>query len=123
MAIQIQFRRDTSSNWTAENPVLAQGELGLETNTSRFKIGDGTTAWSSLAYIELPNTAVSVNLVDAKGDLLVGSADNTLSRVQVGANDTVLMADSAQASGVKWSSIPVPTGDSDQIVLGASIFM
>lgn len=122
VAVKVQFRRDTAANWTSNNPVLSAGELGLETNTSRFKIGDGTTAWSSLTYIELPNTAVSVNLVDAKGDLLVGSADNTLSRVAVGANDTVLMADSAQTAGVKWGSIPVPTGDSDQIILGASIF-
>lgn len=48
--IQLQFRRDTSTNWTSYNPVLAVGEFGLETNTSQFKIGDGTTAWNSLAY-------------------------------------------------------------------------
>lgn len=50
MATQIQFRRDTSANWTSANPTLAQGELGLETDTSKYKIGDGTTAWTSLAY-------------------------------------------------------------------------
>jgi hypothetical protein len=46
----IQLRRDSSSNWTAANPVLAQGEIGWETNTGKLKIGDGATAWSSLAY-------------------------------------------------------------------------
>lgn len=47
---QIQVRRDTASNWTTVNPVLASGEIGFETNTNKMKIGDGTTVWSSLAY-------------------------------------------------------------------------
>lgn len=50
MANRIQIRRDISSNWTSANPILAQGEMGLETDTSKFKFGDGTTAWSSLTY-------------------------------------------------------------------------
>ena len=48
--IQLQLRRGTSSEWTSANPVLALGEVGLETNTRLFKIGDGTTAWNSLSY-------------------------------------------------------------------------
>ncbi len=50
MAVQIQFRRDTAAAWTAANPTLAAGELGLETDTSLYKIGNGSTAWTSLAY-------------------------------------------------------------------------
>jgi hypothetical protein len=50
MADIIQLRRDTAANWTSVDPVLAQGELGLEMDTDQFKIGDGVTAWSSLAY-------------------------------------------------------------------------
>jgi len=50
MAIQIQLRRDTATQWTALNPTLAQGELAVETDTRKFKIGDGVTAWSSLTY-------------------------------------------------------------------------
>jgi hypothetical protein len=50
MANKIQLRRDTASNWTSTNPTLSQGEQGYETDTSKFKIGDGTTAWTSLAY-------------------------------------------------------------------------
>jgi hypothetical protein len=45
-----QFRRGTAAQWTSANTVLAAGELGLETDTAKFKIGDGTTVWSSLAY-------------------------------------------------------------------------
>lgn len=47
---QLQFRRGTAAQWTAANPVLAAGEMGLETDTTFFKVGDGTTAWSSLSY-------------------------------------------------------------------------
>lgn len=48
--IQFRFRRGTAAEWTAANPTLSSGELGLETDTAAFKIGDGVTAWASLAY-------------------------------------------------------------------------
>ena len=51
MSYLIQFRSDTSANWTAKNPVLAEGEPGFESNTGRLKIGNGTSPWSSLPYI------------------------------------------------------------------------
>lgn len=44
------LRNDIASNWTLSNPVLLKGEMGLETDTMKFKFGDGITAWSSLAY-------------------------------------------------------------------------
>lgn len=46
----IKFRRDTTANWTSANPVLAAGEAGFETTTNKLKIGNGSTAWNSLAY-------------------------------------------------------------------------
>lgn len=46
----IQQRRDTAANWTAADPTLAAGEIGFETDTGKFKVGDGSTAWSSLTY-------------------------------------------------------------------------
>jgi len=48
--IQFQFRRGTASEWTAADPTLAAGELGIETDTAQFKIGNGSTIWSSLPY-------------------------------------------------------------------------
>ena len=53
MASIIQIRRDTASDWTSANPTLAQGELGLETDTLKLKAGTGTTTWNSLAYYTL----------------------------------------------------------------------
>lgn len=48
--IQFQLRRGTSTEWSNANPVLAAGEVGIESNTKLFKIGDGTTAWNTLEY-------------------------------------------------------------------------
>jgi len=50
MADRIQFRRDSADNWNTFNPVLANGEIGIELDTQRFKLGDGVTAWSSLVF-------------------------------------------------------------------------
>jgi len=50
MALVIQLRRDTASNWSANNPIIASGELGVETDTGKFKLGNGSSSWSSLQY-------------------------------------------------------------------------
>jgi hypothetical protein len=50
MAQQIQLRNGTAAQWTSANPTLAVGELGVETDTNKFKVGTGSTAWNSLAY-------------------------------------------------------------------------
>lgn len=50
MAVIIQLRGGTAAQWTASNPVLAERELVVETDTKKIKIGDGVTAYSSLPY-------------------------------------------------------------------------
>jgi len=50
MAIKIQFRRGTSTQWAITNPVLSIGEMGLETDSGKFKVGNGADTWSSLPY-------------------------------------------------------------------------
>lgn len=52
MATKLQIRRDTAANWTSANPTLSAGEFGFETDTKKLKIGDGSTAWASLAYFD-----------------------------------------------------------------------
>ncbi len=59
MAVQIQLRRGTAAAWTAANPTLAVGELVIETDTDKYKIGDGSTAWTSLGYSSLPADAIT----------------------------------------------------------------
>ena len=51
MATKIQLRRDTSDNWAGTNPILAQGEPGVELDTKKMKVGDGITAWNNLDYV------------------------------------------------------------------------
>jgi hypothetical protein len=48
--IRIQNRRGNSSAWTSADPTLEPGEIGVESDTGKFKIGDGSTAWTTLAY-------------------------------------------------------------------------
>jgi hypothetical protein len=50
MAQQIQFRRGTSAEWASANPILAQGEIGVNLDGNRFKIGTGLTSWNYLDY-------------------------------------------------------------------------
>ena len=54
MATTIRLRRDTSENWTANNPILALGEPGVETDTKKMKIGNGVNDWRNLSYVEYP---------------------------------------------------------------------
>jgi hypothetical protein len=61
MAVQIQLRNGTAAQWTSANPTLAIGELGAETDTGKFKIGTGSTAWNSLSYAAA-GTVTSVGL-------------------------------------------------------------
>ena len=54
MAIRIQLRRDTAANWVSSNPVLRQGEIGIETDTLLMKLGNGTSTWTQITgYMNL----------------------------------------------------------------------
>lgn len=48
---QIQLRNDSKANWDKANPILAKGEIGIDIDNSKFKIGDGITTWANLSYI------------------------------------------------------------------------
>lgn len=52
MISKLQYRRDSAANWATANPILAAGEPGYETDTRKFKIGDGVTYWNTLPYNE-----------------------------------------------------------------------
>jgi Major tropism determinant N-terminal domain len=54
VAIQIQLRRGTAADWTTANPVLAEGEMAVEIDTLKFKVGNGTTSWNTLPYTSGP---------------------------------------------------------------------
>jgi len=82
MATRMQQRRGTATQWTDANPVLAAGEIGFETDTGQFKMGDGVTAWASLSYFK--------NLED-----LGGSLDDYILLTEKGAANGVATLDSS----------------------------
>ena len=75
MAIQIQFRRGTASEWSTVNPVLALAEMGIETDTDLFKIGNGSQQWNDLDYGGIRGYSGSVGYT---GSAAPNSVDNVL---------------------------------------------
>lgn len=82
---EIQLRRDTAANWTSANPTLGLGEFGYETDTGRLKLGDGSTAWSSLRIWTPPAPTA---LTDA-ATITVNALANSSFRVTLGGNRTL----------------------------------
>lgn len=69
---QIQLRRDTLANWLTADPVLATGEVGCETDTGRFKVGDGASMYSQIPYqsqLVPTGTRASPHLITAAGGI------------------------------------------------------
>jgi hypothetical protein len=78
MAIKIQARRGLAAQWTSTNPTLSAGEFGFETDTLKLKIGNGSTAWTSLAYVGLTPTEINAAVSAAVAgviDLAPGTLD------------------------------------------------
>lgn len=81
MATKIQVRRDTAANWTtAGGTVLSSGEIGLETDTGKWKIGDGTRTWAQITY-QFPILTGSAGTVPDGTTLVVDQAND---RVGIG---------------------------------------
>ena len=80
MATRMQQRRGTAAQWTAANPTLAAGEIGFETDTSKFKMGNGSSAWSALQYFA--NAAELAAIIDGAPELL-----NTLNELAAALGD------------------------------------
>ena len=74
MATRMQQRRGTAAQWTAANPILAAGEIGFETDTSKFKMGNGSSTWSALQYFA---NAAELAAIMGSGDIpaLLNSID------------------------------------------------
>jgi hypothetical protein len=75
--VRIQVRRGTASEWTTANPVLAAGEMGVETNTNLFKFGNGTATWTALAYANNSDVAIGEISQDAINTALTMGAGLT----------------------------------------------
>ena len=85
MVVQIQIRRDSAADWTNEDPTLAEGEIGYETDTGKLKIGDGSTAWTALAYIGLGQEIVE----DWVGGMVTGNTETLITVTYQDADGTL----------------------------------
>jgi len=92
MATRMQQRRGTSEQWTSANPILNVGEIGYETDTNQFKIGDGTNHWDDLAYF-LDETALSTSLGDYVETSLLGVPDGVATLNSDGVLDSSQLPD------------------------------
>lgn len=98
---QIQIRRGTASQWTSTNPTLAAGEQGFETDTGKFKIGNGSTAWTSLAYAAGTGTVTSITA----GTGLSGGTITTSGTIAI---DTATTADLTTAQTLTNKTLTAP---------------
>ena len=98
---QIQIRRGTAAQWTSANPTLASGEFGYESDTGKFKIGNGSTAWSSLSY----QGAGTVTSITA-GTGLSGGTITTSGTIAI---DTATTVDVSTAQTLTNKTLTTPT--------------
>jgi hypothetical protein len=96
---QVQIRRGTAAQWTSANPTLAAGEQGFETDTLKLKIGTGSTAWNSLAYVATgatgtvtsitAGTGLSGGTITSTGTIAIDATVATLTGTQTLTNKTL----------------------------------
>lgn len=75
MATRIKLRRDTAQNWMDVNPILANGEMGIEADTRRVKLGDGATAWNDLKYAITDQLKIDGKTINTEMGVSIASQD------------------------------------------------
>lgn len=135
MAVTIQIRRDTEANWTSNNPVLAVGEFAYSTDTYKVKVGNGSSAWTALDYINSTPAELSAAAGDSFPDQSGHSGqylttDGSVVSWAAVANE---IADQSGQSGkylttdgstTSWATIEAGSGSgaSDSDILKATLF-
>lgn len=124
MAVKIQFRRSTAAEWTSTNPTLSIGELGLETDTGKFKVGNGSNNWTTLAYssgttgpagtIAIGTTTTSAAggsaVVNNSGTSTAATLNFTIPRGSTGPTGPTGPIGPTGPTGAQGDSITGPTG-------------
>lgn len=105
--IRFQLRRDSAANWAAANPVLADGEPGIEKDTRRQKIGDGVSTWNELGYSDIPEELVAQTLSAASE-----TAENASSAV-LARTGAEAAREGAESAAARAEAVPTTT---DEIV-------
>lgn len=115
--IQIQFRRGTALEWTTEDPTLAEGEMGIELGTGKYKIGTGADSWTSLPYGGLDGLPIEIGV----------AASDEITPITTGTDKIIFRAPAAFTLGSVRASLSVAQASGliftvGVTVNGASIF-
>lgn len=106
--VKIQIRNDTKNNWTTQNPVLLRGEMGVETDTRKFKFGDGVSDWKTLEYASATG-AIIMNKAPTPTD---SGYDVGAMWVDTAANKAYLLFNNTTNQAV-WKQLVTPDDLSD----------
>jgi hypothetical protein len=125
MATRMQQRRGTAAQWTAANPVLAAGEIGFETDTSKFKMGNGSSTWSALQYFaNASELAALVNgapgLLDTLDELAQAIGDDPQFYLTIGQTVTNHTNASTMVHGIADTSVLATQSDVNDAATSAA---
>ena len=143
LSTRIVMRNDTAENWTTKNPVLLKGEFGVETDTNKFKIGDGNKAWADLDYAGADEAAIE-NIIAQNRDSLykytrtdASQSDDAAIAAALGSNaavqgDIVVITTTVEGNayeqsafmydGTQWAAMTGNVG-ADKVILRDDIVM
>lgn len=108
---QMQSRRGTAADWSSANPVLAAGEIGLETDTGKTKMGNGGTTWNLLSYWPSATGDLTVNDLTVNN---IAGADAVLDDITA---DTLTVGGVLIAPPTPWTT-PTFTNNWDEFTAG-----
>ena len=120
----MQIRRGSASAWTSANPVLAEGEWGFETDTGKVKVGNGSTAWTSLSYFGNAGTVTSIiagtglsgGTITGTGTVAIDSTVATLTGTQTLTNKTLTDAKVNLGFDAETASYTAVLANNSQVV-------
>jgi hypothetical protein len=128
-AIYLNGTLETATAQTLTNKTIALGSNTVTGTLAEFNTAvsdanlvsiEGTETLTNKTLTSPVLTTPTISTIDAKGDLLVGTADNTIGRVSVGTNGQYLIAASGETAGVKWATLDVtPLADVNMTIMGA----
>ncbi len=143
LSTRIVMRNDTAENWTTKNPVLLKGEFGVETDTNKFKIGDGNKAWADLDYAGADEAAIE-NIIAQNRDSLykytrtdASQSDDAAIAAALGSNaavqgDIIVITTTVEGNayeqsafmydGTQWAAMTGNVG-ADKVILQDDIVM
>jgi hypothetical protein len=120
----IQVRRDTATNWSTVDPVLASGEMGYETDTNKIKVGDGSTSWSSLSYTNV-TTGAAYSVLGRAGttsgvlaDIVASSNGHVLRRTASGLGFGQVTSDGIENGAILTEKIGLNQVTADRLASG-----